>query len=90
MIQKHCISIVFVHSSSSNCIIIVIIMIVSNKYEFLVTCLHLPSTCMYTHHNNDRSSGFCKDQLKGKQLLPTFSPDALVAFRAKVLKMKPL
>ena len=28
--------------------------------------------------------GFSKDQLKGKQLMPMFRPDALVIFRAKV------
>ena len=28
--------------------------------------------------------GFSKDQLKGKHLLPTFQPDPLVVFRAKV------
>ena len=29
---------------------------------------------------NDGTRGFFKDQLKGKQLLPTFQPDALVVF----------
>ena len=33
----------------------------------------------------DGTRGFSKDQLKGKQLPPTFRPDALVIFRAKVL-----
>ena len=33
---------------------------------------------------NDGTRGFSKDQLKGKQLLSTFWPDALVIFRAKV------
>ena len=32
----------------------------------------------------DETRGFSKDQLKGKQLSPTFQPDALVIFRAKV------
>ena len=31
----------------------------------------------------DGSKGFSVDQLKGKQLSPTFRPDALVVFRAK-------
>ena len=31
-----------------------------------------------------QNDGFSKDQLKGKQLLPTFRPDALVVFRAKM------
>ena len=33
---------------------------------------------------NDGNRGFSKDLLKGKQLLPTFQPDPLVVFRAKV------
>ena len=32
---------------------------------------------------NDGSREFSVDQLKGKQLSPTFQPDALVVFRAK-------
>ena len=32
----------------------------------------------------DGTRGFSKDQLKGKQLLPTFLPDALVVFRANI------
>ena len=36
----------------------------------------------------DGTKGFSIDQLKGKQLLLKFRPDALVVFRAKVLKMK--
>ena len=35
---------------------------------------------------NDGTRGFSNDQLKGKQLLLTFRPDALVVFRAKILK----
>ena len=34
---------------------------------------------------NDGTRGFSVDQLKGKQPLLTFRPDALVVFRAKVL-----
>ena len=39
---------------------------------------------------NEGNRGFSKDQLKGKQLLPTFRPDALVVFRAKVTLLQDL
>ena len=33
--------------------------------------------------------GFSKDELKGKQLSPTFQPDALVIFRTQVKPFSP-
>ena len=48
---------------------------------------HVQCTCM-SYLNGTR--GFSIDQLKGKQLLPTFRPDALVIFRAKVLSPEDL
>ena len=41
-------------------------------------------TAILSWLQNDITRGFSKDQLKGKQLSPTFWPDALVIFRAKV------
>ena len=41
-------------------------------------------TAILSWLQNDGNRGFSKDQLKGKQLSPTFRPDALVVFRAKV------
>ena len=59
---------------------------------YVQVCMYV---CMYVHMNvcmyvcmyvfmNEGNRGFSKDQLKGKQLSPTFQPDALVVFRAKV------
>ena len=42
------------------------------------------------HCTIDGTRGFSKDQLQGKQLLPTFRSDALVIFRAKVIMTWPL
>ena len=41
-------------------------------------------TAILSWLQNDGNRGFSKDQLKGKQLSPTFQPDALVVFRGKV------
>ena len=41
-------------------------------------------TAILSWLQNDGTRGFSKDQLKGKQLLLTFRPDALVVFRAEV------
>ena len=52
------------------------------KYMYMYTvCM---KTAIFSWLQNDGNRGFSKDQLKGKQLLPTFQPDALVVFRAKV------
>ena len=46
-----------------------------------VSIKYVPKTVILSWLQN---GGFSKDQLKGKQLSPTFQPDALVVFRAIV------
>ena len=41
-------------------------------------------TAILSWLQNDGTRGLSKDQLKRKQLSPTFRPDALVVFRAEV------
>ena len=49
------------------------------------TCTHVQCVIvLFTFLYVDGTRGFSKDQLKGKQPLPMFQPDALVVFRTKV------
>ena len=50
----------------------------------MVACLGCIVYCVELDLLDDGTRGFSKNQLKGKQLTPTFQPDDLVIFKAKM------
>ena len=60
------------------------------QYKLWQITIIIMKTVILSWLQNDGNTGFSKDQLKGKKLSPTFWPDALVVFGAKLARDKTL